>query len=204
LPTCSIRCNGEFVTKQQKTKEFPPEALRELEEAIRGWSKGVPLAELLARVNELVESISPGPGEGSAKVKAHFTERSLRHYQTLGAIDPPAKSGRIGLYRYRHLLQALLVRKLLWQRVPSDRISSLMAGRSNESLIELLVGPSTTVDGALVMGGRDEPERVETWKRVRLAPGVELHLSDSAPMPGAKQLGGILETAERRIREHFR
>ena len=192
------------MTKHQKTTGIPPATRRELEEARRDWREGVPLAELLARVNELSESISPEPGEGSAKVKSYFSERSLRHYQTVGAIDPPAKSGRIGLYGFRHLLQALLVRKLLWQRIPSDRIAGVMAGRSTDALKELLVGAATTVDAALLDAGRDWAERVETWKRVRIAPGVELLLEVSAPKPGPKQLSGLLEAAERQIRAHFR
>lgn len=193
------------MTRRQKTTGLPPEALRVIEkEAQREWGEGEPLVGLLARVNKVAELITPQPGEGSAKVKPHFTERSLRHYQTLGAIDPPAKAGRVGLYGYRHLLQALLVRKLLWQRIPADRISDILADRSNTSLNELLVGAGASVDEALVESNRGRVDLVETWYRIRLAPGVELLLEASAPKPGRTQLGGILEAAERQIRDHFR
>ncbi len=50
------------------------------------WQGGVPLTELLERVNRVAESFLPprgGPGSGAGRVKRTFTERSFRHYQTL-------------------------------------------------------------------------------------------------------------------------
>jgi hypothetical protein len=44
------------------------------------------------------------------------------------------------MYGYRHFVQALLVRKLLWEHLPAERIAGLMAGRSTEEAKRMLFG----------------------------------------------------------------
>ena len=95
---------------------LPAKALREYRKiANADWGTGVPLTELLERINRVAEHLAPEEDEDGrdSRVKRMFTERSFRHYQTLGCIDPPEKEGRRTAYGFRHFVQALLVRRLL-------------------------------------------------------------------------------------------
>lgn len=161
-----------------------PKALREFAKVRqRNWSGIVRLRELLERANQVAVAMNGGDTGGTSpvsRVKPTFTERSFRHYQTLGCIDAPEKFGRIASYGYRHFVQALLIRRLLAERVPSEQILKL-AGRDTPELERMLVdGVEVTARPA----GEDtatEPscsdsERMDLWKRVLLAPGLELHI----------------------------
>lgn len=77
-------------------------------------------------------------------------------------------------------------------------------GRSTESLKELWIGPANGFEGALLAGEGSSTDFVEAWKRVRLAPGIELFLEDLAPKPDVTRLRVVMEAAERHIRSHFR
>jgi DNA-binding transcriptional MerR regulator len=135
-------------------------------------------------------------------VKRLFTERSLRHYQTLRCIDPPEKVGHRASYQCRHMVQALLVRKLLWDRVPSDQIAALMAGRSTEETKRMFIGGIEMVARA---EGNDGASRspAETWRRVQVAPGIELHLRGDLPKPKPAELKKLVERLERALRRNL-
>lgn len=132
-----------------------------------------------------------------------FSERSFRHYATLGCIDPPEREGRNSFYWYRHFIQALLVRKLLWQRVPSEQIATVMSGRGTEELKRMFLGGIEVV----ARGGEDRNVQgspasgtVETWNRVQLRPGVELHLRNDLPRLGGAELKELLARLETALR----
>ncbi|MEX2580599.1 MAG: MerR family transcriptional regulator [Verrucomicrobiales bacterium] len=179
---------------------LPPEALQEYHKiADCDWETGVPLTGLLERTNRVAVHLAP-EGEGrDSRVSRTFTERSFRHYATLGCIDPPEKEGRSSVYRFRHLVQALLVRKLLWQRVPSEQIASVMSGRGTEELKRMLLEGIELV----ARGGGDRnrqespaPGMAETWRRVQLRPGVELHVRGDLPRLRQAELRRLLERVE--------
>lgn len=72
---------------------------------------------LMAWMNDAVERFFPEANEGIDKrVSNTFTVRTPRHYQTLECLDAPEKDGRRAIYGFRHYLQALLIRKLLYLR----------------------------------------------------------------------------------------
>ena len=134
-------CIITVVTEPHPSTGLPAKALREFDKAAKSdWQDGVPLGELLKRVNRVAVRFLLEEDGRHSRVKRLFTERSLRHYQTLGCIDPPEKEGRRATYHYRHLVQALLVRRLLWERVPSDQIAVLMAGRGTEEIGRMFLG----------------------------------------------------------------
>jgi hypothetical protein len=140
-------------------------------------------------------------------VKRTFTERSFRHYTTLGCIDPPEKEGRCSVYRFRHFVQALLVRKLLWERVPSEQIATVISGRGTEETERMFLGGIEVV--ARESEGRDVQEstasgKVETWRRVQLKPGVELHLHSDLPTLSEAELKELLARLETALRGNYR
>lgn len=169
---------------------LPPAALREFKKATKAdWHDGVPLVELLDRVNRVAELLvddAAHPESGSGRVRHTFTERSFRHYQTLGSIDVPEKRGRSASYGFRHFLQALLVRKLLWEKLSAEQITTMLSGRDAGELERMLLGGVEIV--ARTGGADDEGEKsdfseglTEMWNRVRVVPGLELHVSSKLP-----------------------
>lgn len=145
----------------------------------------MPLPEFLEQINQLAVHHVPEPETPDSRVSRVFTLRSFRHYQTLGCIDPPERDGKQVAYGFRHLSQALLVRKLLGERLASERITELVAGRSTAETMTILLEGDETVDGAGERAREQEhgPDVVALWKCVRVSPGVELHLSYDLPKP---------------------
>jgi DNA-binding transcriptional MerR regulator len=181
---------------------LPAKALRQFEKIAKSdWLGGIPLIELLRRVNRVAIRFLPEDEGQHSRVKRQFTERSFRHYQTLGCIDPPEKDGHRASYQYRHLVQALLVRKLLWERVPSEQIAVLMAGRGTEETGRMFIGGIEMV--ARAGGNSGGADSAETWRRVRVAPGVELHLRDDLPKPKPAELKKLVGRLERALRRNL-
>jgi hypothetical protein len=159
------------------------------------------LTELLKRTNRLAVLFLPDDIGSDSRVSPVFQPRSFRRYQTLGCIDVPERVGKRAMYSFRHFVQALLVRKLLWEHLPAERIANLMAGRSTEETKRILFEGVEMV--ARQGGGADveNPGEVEAWKRVVVASGIELHLRGDLPKPkpaGVKKLLVLLEAALRR------
>ncbi|MEO5917264.1 MAG: hypothetical protein ABIS50_23740 [Luteolibacter sp.] len=178
---------------------LPDAALREFEKTSGcEWENGVPLAELLSRVNRVASQFLPMEDRENSRVKRLFTDRSFRHYQTLGCIDSPEKDGRRAVYCFRHLVQALLVRKLLWERVTSEQIAVLMAGRGTEETQRMFLGGIEMV----ARGGVGEEafgsaaETAEVWLRIPIAPGVELHLYDDPSHRSQKEVEKLVARIE--------
>ena len=194
--------------RSRPSTSLPARALREYQKIAKsGWAgTGVPLPELLGRINRVAEHLAPEETERNSRVKRVFTERSFRHYQTLGCIDPPEKGGRRSVYGFRHFVQALLVRKLLWERAPSDQIAVVMSGRGTEETERMFLGGIEMVAkeegrGSALAAGSLPPAATETWKRVWVAPGVELHLRDGLKKLGAADLKNMLGALEKALRQ---
>lgn len=177
---------------------IPASALEEFRQVeSMDWSEGLRLSELIGWVNLVAERFRPaGIGEGT-RASAEFSERTFRHYQTLGCIDAPERDGKHVVYRFRQYVQALLLRRLLWENLPSAAIASLMAGRSTIELKNLLLEGIEILPRA---GGktatRAEEAANEVWRRLPIAPGVELHLRTDLKRPSDKQLRSWLVRLE--------
>lgn len=188
---------------------LPPAALREFTKASQAdWQGGVPLPKLLTRVNRVAARLMGSDDQAKAiegRVSRTFTERSFRHYQTLGCIDAPEKHRRLASYGFRHFLQALLVRKLLWQRLSSEQIAALLVGRTADDLERMLVGGVELVAQTGPDEGQADTSRLgslEAWSRVRVAPGVELHLNSELPRLRPGDLKQLVEQMELVLRKH--
>ena len=172
---------------------IPESAIQELDEVEEmDWSHGLGLKELADCINHIVERFRPDSINESARSSAAFSPRSLRHYQTMGCIDAPKRAGKAVVYGFKHYLQGLVIRKLLWEKMSSEQITTLMAGRDTGELKRLLLegieivaaGGSEKTDSPPTDGG--------TWKRVVLAPGVELHLGSSRRTLSKQEVERIL------------
>ena len=192
------------MSKKRALIRIPESAIREFKQVEQmDWSDGVSLAELLEWVNEVAARFRPAEIGADSRASQEFSPRTFRHYQTLGCIDAPERAGKQAVYRFRHYVQALLLRKLIWERVPSEKIATLMAGRSTAETQQLLFeGIEIVARQASKAGGSaSAPATGETWKRIGVVPGVELHLRGDLPKPKPaelKQLIALLETALRK------
>jgi DNA-binding transcriptional MerR regulator len=183
---------------------IPESAVREFDEIERmDWSGGVTLPELLEWINGVTARFRPDDISADSRAGEEFTPRTFRHYQTLGCIDAPDRVGKRAVYRFRQYVQALLLRKLIWERIPSERIATIMSGRTTAELKRLLF------DGIEVVPRQSERPRQSpsadavTWKRISVVPGVELHVRADLARPRPREMNEWLARLEAALRKSF-
>jgi DNA-binding transcriptional MerR regulator len=181
--------------------QIPPSALKELQQLEnKDWS--VSAQELVDWVNHIAVRFLPAnTPDKSGRVSENLSLRAMRYYQTLGCIDAPVREGREAHYGFRHYLQALLVRKMLWQRVPASTMAELLPGRTTDEYknllledIQLIAKPGST------QSPRSSIEASETWRRLRVCDGIELHLGEKIARIDGKSIPAILEKIEAALR----
>ncbi|MEC4803162.1 MAG: MerR family transcriptional regulator [Jaaginema sp. PMC 1079.18] len=162
------------------------------------WS----LEEFVQITNALLPQYLPTQ-KAHSRVREDITPRLVRHYTSLGAMDEPAKMGRNAVYTYRHLLQLLLVRRLMTQGYGVSAIDDLPVSQSNGELEALLQGgaqisvtPANPALGFL----QDIQNR---GKRVQKSPLVSTPTPNPTPTPQKWLRLGILPGLEIHIREDF-
>lgn len=180
---------------------IPESAIREFDEVERmDWAEGVTLPELLDWINGVTARFRPDDVGADSRVGEAFTPRTFRHYQTLGCIDAPDRVGKRAVYRFRQYVQALLLRKLTWERLPSEQIATIMSGRSTAELKRLLF------EGIEVVARHSEATRqsrsadVDTWKRISVVPGIELHVRADLAKPRPSEMNKWLARLEAALR----
>ena len=190
--------------------------LREFEKvSSKGWDAGVPLDELLSRVNQVAGKLLPIGDTSDSRISQTLVPRTFRHYQTLGCVDAPEKRGRNASYGHRHFLQALLVRRLLADGVPARRMPELVSG-SGDELKRMILGG---VEMVMRPGGGVEAEArpnqyqetlcacaensVSGWLRVALGEGIELHVSDKRPKMTAEKRRQMLKRIEELVKKLY-
>lgn len=78
--------------------------------------------------------------EGDRPSSELVNPRLVRYYTTQGVLDRPQRVGREARYRYRHLLQLLVVRRLLQEGYSTSAIQPITTEKSNQALESLLQG----------------------------------------------------------------
>ena len=178
------------MSKKNLKISIPKEAMAEFKMVEKyDWSEGVGLQDLVDWINGVAKRFMPAEIGDSTRSSQELTERSFRHYQTLGCIDKPGRSGRKAVYGFRHYLQALVLRKLTWERMPSTQITSLMEGRSNEDLKSLLFeGVEIVPVKQVSTDAQPAAKGPEAWSRIELVPGLEIHMGESLRSMSAKEI----------------
>lgn len=77
---------------------------------------------------------------GNLRVREAVTARLVRHYTTLGMLDEPARAGREARYSPRHLLQLLVVRRLMAEGHGASALGDLARRKSDAELLAMLEG----------------------------------------------------------------
>lgn len=128
------------------------------------WS----LDEVVDQANRLLPDVLPKDASGRAAETVN--QRLLRHYTTQGLIDEPLKEGREARYLFRHLLQLLVVRRLLAEGFSASVVGRVMDGRSDSELEALLTGH---LNVQLVPARGPGADRAEFLRQVRQRAGLD-------------------------------
>ena len=181
---------------------------------MQDYSQGTWTAdEFVQIINRLLPDFLPDIGF-SQKVREEVNLRLVRHYTSIGAVDEPGKHGKESRYNYRHLLQLLLVRRLLAQGYSSGSIDEFPKQQSNQQLLGLLeqaqpslprlLAQEKPANSALeflesVRKRTNPPARPvssssdsNSWSRVPLCPGLELHIQSGFVPPRGDKLVKLL------------
>ena len=95
------------------------------------------------------------------------------------------------------------MRKLLWERIPSEQITVVMSGRGTEETEQMFLGGTEIVFRAGEDRNAQESSAsgtVETWRRVQVLPGVELHVRGDLPKLGAAERKELLARLKELLR----
>lgn len=90
--------------------------------------------------NNLLPQYLPSSTDSRSRPAEAVNPRLVRYYTTQGVLDRPARQGREARYTYRHLLQLLVVRRLLAEGYSTTAIQPITGEKSNADLEALLQG----------------------------------------------------------------
>lgn len=147
------------------------------------------LDEFVSVTNHLLPDVV-GNREGE-----EVNPRLVRHYTSQGMLDEPGKEGKEARYGYRHLLQLLLLRRMLAQGYGTAAIDRFPRKQTDDQLVQLLEGKlelTVRANSALeylqsLKRGPVAPAPVRPgpvrWSRVELVPGLELHIREDYQPP---------------------
>ena len=115
--------------------------------------------------------------------EAQVAPRTVRYYVQRGLLPAPEFKGRDTSYERGHLLKLLAIKRLQQAGLPLDAIEARLSGASDSRLEQL--ASTDVVEVALPPAPLPRPcappaPTVESWERVVLAPGLELHVKSDA------------------------
>lgn len=174
------------------------------------WS----LEDFVQAVNDWLPQFLPLAEK--SRIQDEVNPRLVRYYTTQGLLDKPLRAGREARYTYRHLLQLLVVRRLLMEGYSSPAIEKLVISKANSDLEALLQGGvQLSVEAAnpalaflqqvqqrsavppapmALSASPPVPEAAlasepspARWTRLEILPGLELHLREDFVYPNSVQ-----------------
>jgi len=171
----------------------------------KDWSGGVAMSELLMRVNRVASKMGPLIKSPDSRVSLTFQERSFRHYQTLGCLDPGERQGRRVVYGIRHFIQALLIRRLLLEKLSADQICDALRERTTQEIRKaFLCGIGVLTPDERQMRELWEEETEQVWTRLRLSRGIELNLCHSQLALSKAGISRLVAQIRKVVEEHVR
>ncbi len=133
--------------------------------------------------------------------------RTLRYYIAEGLLPGPSTRGKNARYTPEHLWRLLLIRQLSGQHVPLAQVRERLARmtgsevrrlveverpgrRSPRAYLEDLLARARTASPVV------RPEPADTWRRIVLKPGLEIHVRADAEQRYRALLGKLRRDAE--------
>lgn len=110
--------------------------LQQISQANSEWD----LEAFVQVANDLLPQYLPPSADNRSRSSEAVNPRLVRYYTTQGVLDRPARQGREARYTYRHLLQLLVVRRLLVEGYSTTAIQPITIEKSSTDLEALLQG----------------------------------------------------------------
>ena len=122
--------------------------------------------------------------------------RTIRYYVQRGLLPPPDFKGSQTTYGAIHRALLGAIKTLQARHWPLEQIAVEVQGKSVDALDHLAKGGNSTQGVSKKIGGSpyrhapietvpfvEAPARGDTWQRIELVPGVELHVkTDASPI----------------------
>jgi Ca-activated chloride channel family protein len=139
---------------------------------------------------------------------AGISARTVRYYVQRGLLPAPAFRGKDTAYGHEHLVRLRAIRRLQDAFFPLDAIAVELEGRSLERIERLADGsesptrpasplapprPTLEVSPPLSLDATVSPSPGRTFRRIELAPGLELSIAEDAPSESRRVAERILE-----------
>lgn len=194
--------------------------LQQLSQSDAQWS----LDEFVELINRLLPRFLPDSARGS-RGQADLKPRLVRHYTSQGLVDKSVKAGKEARYSYRHLLQLLVVRRMMAEGYTAAAIDRFAIQQSNRELEALLEGgvqltaevanpalsflqslqqeeQSTPSPPAKLRSASSPPQPLaeSQWTRLSVLPGLEIHVREDFRVPRTQQ---ERESLLKAIRHHL-
>jgi DNA-binding transcriptional MerR regulator len=118
--------------------------LQQIAQAQPEWD----LEALVDTANDLLPQFLPDLADPQGRSPETVNPRLVRYYTTQGVIDRPLRQGREARYTYRHLLQLLVVRRLLPEGYSTAAIQPITAKANGDLEALLQGGVQLTVEAA--------------------------------------------------------
>jgi len=135
---------------------------------------------LAAHATSLVDAAGMRPTNASAR--ATPSARAIRFYVASGLLDHPDGKGTAATYHYRHLLQLLAIKIRQREGQTLEVIKAEMLGVTGDLLEKRVAQSLAPALGAgadhAVAHDADAPE---SWRRIRVADGIELSVRHDSP-----------------------
>lgn len=110
--------------------------MKEIDE-LQNLGATLSLDALVVKANELLPRVLP---DGEKSRHNELNPRLVRHFSTLGLLDEAGRAGREARYGARHLLQLLVVRRLMADGLTTGAIKHLVGAADNAKLEAILSG----------------------------------------------------------------
>jgi DNA-binding transcriptional MerR regulator len=135
---------------------------------------------LAAHATSLVDAAGIRPTNASAR--ATPSARAIRFYVASGLLDHPEGKGTAATYHYRHLLQLLAIKIRQREGQTLDIIKTEMVGVTGDLLekrVAQSLAPALGAHADLAVGHDDDAP--QSWRRIRVADGIELGVRHDSP-----------------------
>jgi DNA-binding transcriptional MerR regulator len=176
------------------------------------------MEELVAQVAAILSDAQSS--QPNARIRGLPDARTIRYYTTIGLLDRPALfRGRTALYRQRHLLQIIAIKRLQTNGLSLEEVQTKLLGASERELQKIAQIPSTSEapQPALTpvraplwkLANEDEPSPQEPKRAtipvllpaLLLRDGATLLLSSNKRALSADDLAAIQEAAKPLIKK---
>jgi DNA-binding transcriptional MerR regulator len=118
----------------------------------------------------------------NAAARAALSARAVRFYVASGLLGRPDGKGTAATYGYRHLLQLLAIKIRQREGQTLDAIRRELAEQTGDAVerrVAQVLAPALASDPPAAAVDEDSPS--VGWRRLVIAPGVELHVREDSP-----------------------